>query len=47
MNSSFTARWNEALIDDNYEVWRQNPKAVSADWAAFFEGFELGCAKPQ
>jgi 2-oxoglutarate dehydrogenase E1 component len=35
------------LIDDNYEVWRQNPKAVSPDWAAFFEGFELGCAKPQ
>jgi 2-oxoglutarate dehydrogenase E1 component len=47
MNSSFTARWNEALIDENYEVWRHNPKAVSADWAAFFEGFELGCAKPQ
>jgi 2-oxoglutarate dehydrogenase E1 component len=47
MNSSFTARWNEALIDENYEVWRHDPKGVSADWAAFFEGFELGCAKPQ
>lgn len=47
MNSSFTARWNEALIDDNYERWRQNPKSVRADWAAFFDGFELGCAKPQ
>jgi len=47
MNSSFTARWNEALIDDNYELWRQNPKSVGTDWAAFFEGFELGCAKPQ
>jgi 2-oxoglutarate dehydrogenase, E1 component len=47
MNSSFTARWNEALIDDNYERWRQNPNSVGADWAAFFEGFELGCAKPQ
>ena len=46
MNSSFTARWNEALIDDNYERWRHNPQSVGADWAAFFEGFELGCAKP-
>ncbi len=46
MNSSFTARWNEALIDDNYELWRQNPNSVTPDWAAFFEGFELGCAKP-
>ncbi|HEY8901563.1 MAG TPA: 2-oxoglutarate dehydrogenase E1 component [Chthoniobacterales bacterium] len=46
MNSSFTARWNEALLDDNYELWSRNPTAVSADWAAFFEGFELGCAKP-
>jgi len=47
MNSSFTARWNEALLDDNYELWRKNPQSVNADWAAFFEGFELGCAKPQ
>jgi 2-oxoglutarate dehydrogenase E1 component len=47
MNSSFTARWNEALIDDNYELWRKNPASVGGDWSAFFEGFELGCAKPQ
>jgi 2-oxoglutarate dehydrogenase E1 component len=47
MNSSFTARWNEALIDDNYESWRKNPASVGADWSAFFEGFELGCAKPE
>ncbi len=46
MNSSFTARWNEALIDDNYERWRQNPQSVDLEWQNFFEGFELGCAKP-
>jgi 2-oxoglutarate dehydrogenase E1 component len=46
MNSSFTARWNEALIDDNYERWRENPEAVDLDWRNFFEGFELGCVKP-
>jgi 2-oxoglutarate dehydrogenase E1 component len=47
MNSSFTARWNEALIDDNYESWRKDPASVGEDWSAFFEGFELGCAKPE
>lgn len=46
MNSSFTARWNEALLDETYERWRQNPRDVNGDWAAFFEGFELGCARP-
>ncbi len=46
MNSSFTARWNEALLDDNYESWRKNPDSVSSEWANFFEGFELGCAQP-
>lgn len=39
---SFTARWNEALLDENYEKWQQNPYSVSADWAAFFTGFQLG-----
>ncbi|MDD5200656.1 MAG: 2-oxoglutarate dehydrogenase E1 component [Terrimicrobiaceae bacterium] len=47
MNSSFTARWNEALLDDKYELWRRNPQSVGADWAAFFEGFELGYARPE
>ena len=42
MNSTFTARWSEALIDKNYERWRSNPRSVDPDWAAFFEGFELG-----
>ncbi len=46
MKSSFTARWNEALIDENYERWRENPHSVDAEWGNFFEGFELGCAKP-
>lgn len=46
MKSSFTARWNEALLDETYERWCQDPKSVDDDWAAFFEGFELGCARP-
>lgn len=42
MKSSFTARWNEALLDENYQRWQQDPQSVTPDWAAFFEGFELG-----
>jgi 2-oxoglutarate dehydrogenase E1 component len=45
--STFTARWSEGLIDDNYERWRSNPQSVDPDWAAFFEGFELGFTKTE
>jgi 2-oxoglutarate dehydrogenase E1 component len=45
--STFTARWSEGLIDHNYERWRSNPQSVDPDWAAFFEGFELGFAKSE
>ena len=45
--STFTARWSEGLIDDNYERWRANPQSVDPDWAAFFEGFELGFARSE
>ena len=45
MNSTFTARWSEALIDENYQKWTADPQSVSPDWAAFFEGFELGVAR--
>ena len=47
MSTSFTARWNEAAIDENYEKWRRMPASVSPDWAFFFEGFELGFARYQ
>ena len=47
MNTTFSARTSEALIDDNYERWLANPKSVQPDWAAFFEGFELGNAKSE
>jgi 2-oxoglutarate dehydrogenase E1 component len=45
--STFTARWSEGLIDENYERWLSNPRSVDPDWAAFFEGFELGFAKSE
>ena len=47
MSTSFTARWNEAVIDENYEKWRKDAASVAPDWASFFEGFELGFARYQ
>ncbi len=45
MNTSLSARSNEALIDRNYERWLKDRHSVDPDWAAFFEGFELGYAR--
>ena len=47
MSISFTARWNEAAIDENYEKWRKDASSVSPDWGSFFEGFELGFSRYQ
>ena len=47
MNTSLAARPNEALIDQNYERWLEDRGSVGTDWAAFFEGFELGYARSQ
>ncbi|HEY5704125.1 MAG TPA: 2-oxoglutarate dehydrogenase E1 component [Terrimicrobiaceae bacterium] len=45
--STFTARWSEGLIDENYARWLSNPRSVDPDWGAFFEGFELGFARSE
>jgi 2-oxoglutarate dehydrogenase E1 component len=42
MAISFAHRSNSDLLDQNYERWRKDPASVDAQWAAFFEGFELG-----
>jgi len=47
MNTSFAARWNEALLDEKYECWLRDRHSVEPDWSAFFEGFELGFARSQ
>ncbi|GAB4168343.1 MAG: 2-oxoglutarate dehydrogenase E1 component [Terrimicrobiaceae bacterium] len=47
MKSTFAARMSEALIDENYQRWQENPASVGPDWAAFFEGFELGCTRTE
>jgi 2-oxoglutarate dehydrogenase E1 component len=38
---------NMEALDDLYQRWRQDPQSVDASWRCFFEGFELGTARPQ
>jgi 2-oxoglutarate dehydrogenase E1 component len=45
MNISVPARANEALIDELHQRWMADRRSVSEDWAAFFEGFELGLGR--
>ena len=45
MNSSVSARHNADLMEAKYAQWCENAESVEATWAAFFEGFELGCAQ--
>jgi 2-oxoglutarate dehydrogenase E1 component len=33
--------WNADYLDEQYERWKKDPGAVSADWQHFFKGFEL------
>ncbi len=33
---------NLDYVDAQYQLWKTNPGAVSGQWRAFFEGFELG-----
>ncbi len=33
---------NLALLEEYYQRWKKDPNSVSADWSAFFEGFEFG-----
>ena len=44
-NPTFANRWNADLIDEYYEVWTSNPEALTPEWRAFFEGFELASSR--
>jgi 2-oxoglutarate dehydrogenase E1 component len=37
---------NREVIESAYQRWRQDPLSVDASWRFFFEGFELGFARP-
>jgi 2-oxoglutarate dehydrogenase E1 component len=38
ITGNVTPQWIEA----HYQLWREKPEAVGAEWHAFFDGFELG-----
>ena len=46
MRPSAANHLNAALLDETYARWQQDPASVDDKWAAFFEGFALGCAQP-
>ncbi len=46
MRPSSASPSNAALIEEYYALWQKDPASVDEKWAAFFEGFALGCAAP-
>jgi 2-oxoglutarate dehydrogenase E1 component len=38
--------WQGDFVEDLYRRWQADPASVGADWSRFFEGFELGAARP-
>ncbi|MDW7710503.1 MAG: 2-oxoglutarate dehydrogenase E1 component [Deferrisomatales bacterium] len=38
--------WNLTYVDEQFSRWRADPGSVSPQWQAFFQGFELGTARP-
>ncbi|MCH2149389.1 MAG: thiamine pyrophosphate-dependent enzyme, partial [Phycisphaerales bacterium] len=37
--------WNGRYIDELYAQWAEDPASTPAEWARFFEGFDLGNAR--
>ena len=38
--------WNAEYLDQQYQAFKADPGSVSPDMAAFFQGFDLGAARP-
>jgi 2-oxoglutarate dehydrogenase E1 component len=47
MSQSLSGNWNSELLEQNYTSWKQRPESVTAEWNAFFEGFELGLTQSE
>ena len=47
MSSHISPRLNAELLEQKYEQWSTDPRSVEENWAAFFEGFELGATVPK
>ncbi len=44
--SSLAGPYNLDVLEQTYERWRRDPASVDESWRLFFEGFELGQARP-
>ena len=47
MSSHISPRLNAELLEQKYAQWSADPRSVEENWAAFFEGFELGSTVPR
>ena len=45
MSATLPFRANQDLLENQYQAWSKDPSSVDANWASFFEGFELGMAE--
>jgi 2-oxoglutarate dehydrogenase E1 component len=45
-HGTVASRANLEAIEAAYQRWRQDPASVDESWRWFFEGFELGAARP-
>jgi 2-oxoglutarate dehydrogenase E1 component len=43
---TFATRLNLDALEAAYQRWQQEPASVDESWRVFFEGFELGLARP-
>ena len=42
-----SGNWNAELLEENYARWKNDAAAVTPEWNAFFEGFELGLTQSE
>src|SRR5262245_759642 len=45
-NGTAATRANLEALEELYQRWRRDPASVDASWQHFFDGFELGLARP-
>ncbi len=46
MNNAFASPAHLEVLESQYARWQQDPNSVERDWQLFFQGFDLGFARP-
>ena len=47
MSNAFANPAHLEILESQYARWQQDPNGVDRDWQLFFQGFDLGFARPQ